>query len=233
MNMADDVGTFWKPYLDDAIHPVFHEHPPLVFWIQSIFFRIFGDGLYLETFYGALVGLIIMGCMALFWCRVRGDFQLPALGTWWPMLLIVSLPIYTYIMQTNRLVCTYTILAILPTYASYRSMTDDRRPEHGPFQPVVRGIYLFGIYGQGTGGFFHICGAGHRLDRIQSKIIPSRFQHPADSGRFRTGFIGNLFVIPRESGFLERFLESPGRVQPEKRTGGRGHPLVSGRTLGC
>jgi len=42
MNMADDVGTFWKPYLDDAIHPVFHEHPPLGFWIQSIFFRIFG-----------------------------------------------------------------------------------------------------------------------------------------------------------------------------------------------
>jgi 4-amino-4-deoxy-L-arabinose transferase-like glycosyltransferase len=50
-NLSDGVGTFWKPYLDDRIHPVFHEHPPLVFWIQSLFFRFFGDGPYLESFF--------------------------------------------------------------------------------------------------------------------------------------------------------------------------------------
>ena len=43
-NLADGVGTFWKPYLDDHLHPVFHEHPPFVFWFQSLFFRIFGNG---------------------------------------------------------------------------------------------------------------------------------------------------------------------------------------------
>jgi len=156
MNMADDVGTFWKPYLDDAIHPVFHEHPPLVFWIQSIFFKIFGDGLYLETFYGAFVGLIIMGCMALFWRRVRGDFHLPALGTWWPMLLIVSLPIYTYIMQTNRLICTYTILAILPTYASYRSMIGNR---HMVLFSLLSGVLIYlGLIAKGPVAFFTFAG---------------------------------------------------------------------------
>ena len=35
-NLADGVGTFWKPYLDDYLHPVFHEHPPFVFWLQSL-----------------------------------------------------------------------------------------------------------------------------------------------------------------------------------------------------
>ena len=39
-NMADGVGTFWKPYLDGAIHPVFHEHPPLVVELDVIV----GDG---------------------------------------------------------------------------------------------------------------------------------------------------------------------------------------------
>ena len=72
-NMADGVGTFWKPYLDDTIHPVFHEHPPLVFWIQSHFFKLFGDGPYLEAFYGLWVGLVILACMAWFWRRVRQD----------------------------------------------------------------------------------------------------------------------------------------------------------------
>jgi len=48
-NLADGLGTFWKPYLEDYRHPVFHEHPPLVYWIQSLFFRIFGDGAYFEA----------------------------------------------------------------------------------------------------------------------------------------------------------------------------------------
>ena len=82
LNMADGLGTFWKPYLDDTIHPVFHEHPPLVFWIQSIFFRLFGDGPYFENFYGFWAGLIILGCMALFWQQVRRDFGLSAIGNW-------------------------------------------------------------------------------------------------------------------------------------------------------
>jgi len=126
-NMADGVGTFWKPYLEDAIHPVFHEHPPLVFWIQSIFFRLFGDGPYFENFYGFFAGLIILGCMAWFWQQVRRDFGLSSIGNWWPILLIVPLPLFTYTMQTNRIVVTYTILAILPTYVAYRSVIGSKR----------------------------------------------------------------------------------------------------------
>ena len=153
MNMADDVGSFWKPYLDDHIHPVFHEHPPLVFWIQSIFFRIFGDGLYLESFYGALVGLVILGCMALFWQRVRSDFKLPPVGIWWPVLMMISLPIYTYLMQTNRLICTYTILAILPTYASYRSMIGERH--HLILFSLLSGMLIYlGFIAKGPVAFF-------------------------------------------------------------------------------
>ena len=60
-NMAEGLGTFWNPYHDDLLHPVFHEHPPLVFWIQSFFFKLFGEGPYFESFYGLLVGLVIFG----------------------------------------------------------------------------------------------------------------------------------------------------------------------------
>lgn len=125
-NLADGLGTFWKPYHDDLLHPIFHEHPPLVFWIQSFFFKLFGEGPYFESFYGLLVGLVIFGCTACFWQQVRHDFRHSSLGNWWPILLLVSLPIFTYTLQVNRLVNTFTILAILATYVAYLSVIKNK-----------------------------------------------------------------------------------------------------------
>ena len=206
MNMADDVGTFWKPYLDDAIHPVFHEHPPLVFWIQSIFFRIFGDGLYLETFYGALVGLIIMGCMALFWCRVRGDFQLPALGTWWPMLLIGSLPIYAYIMQTNRLICTYTILAILATYASYRSMIGNR---HMVIFSLLSGVLIYlGLIAKGPVAFFTFAAPAIAWIAFKARFSRAVFSTLLAMAAFALILLATFYLFPESQDFWKGFWKA-------------------------
>ena len=139
-NLSDGVGTFWKPYLDDRIHPVFHEHPPLVFWIQSWAFRIFGDGPYLESFYGFFIGFVILGGMAWFWRRVRLDFQFPAVGYWWPMLLLTILPMFTYFLQTNRIVNTWTVLAIAATYVSYRSTLTAR---HHILFSLLAGVLIY------------------------------------------------------------------------------------------
>lgn len=65
-NMADGLGSFWKPYHDDFGYQVFHEHPPFVFWLQSLFFRLFGNGPYLEGFYGFFIGLLILSGTGLF-----------------------------------------------------------------------------------------------------------------------------------------------------------------------
>jgi len=151
-NLSDGVGTFWKPYLDDRIHPVFHEHPPLVFWIQSLFFRFFGDGPYLESFYGFFIGIVILGCMAWFWQRVRRDFQLPAVGNWWPMLLLVPLPLFTYILQTNRIVNTWTVFAITATYISYRSTLAIKH--HFFYSLLSGGLIYLGFLAKGPVAFF-------------------------------------------------------------------------------
>jgi hypothetical protein len=151
-NMADGLGSFWQPYHDDFGYQIFHEHPPLVFWIQSIFFRIFGDGPYLETFYGFVMGLIILFCTGLFWQQVRRDFQCPAIGNWWPMLLLVPLPIFTYILAINRIVNTWTLLAIIATYLAYLSTIKTR---HTVYFSILAGsaIYL-GFIAKGPVAFF-------------------------------------------------------------------------------
>jgi 4-amino-4-deoxy-L-arabinose transferase-like glycosyltransferase len=151
-NMADGLGSFWKPYHDDFKHPVFHEHPPLVYWIQSFFFKLFGDGPYLEAFYGLFAGLVILGCTAWFWRRVHRDFQLSSTGNWWPMLLLVSLPLFTYTLQVNRLINTYVILAILAAYAAYLSAMRDR---HWVFFSLLSGVLIYlGFIAKGPVAFF-------------------------------------------------------------------------------
>jgi 4-amino-4-deoxy-L-arabinose transferase-like glycosyltransferase len=151
-NMADGLGSFWKPYHDDFGYLVFHEHPPLVFWIQSIFFRIFGDGPYLESFYGLFMGLLIVGGTGWFWQRVRRDFQLFPIGSWWPMLLLVPLPIFTYILPINRIVNTWTLLAIIATYLAYLSSVKTRHTIY--FSILAGGAIYLGFIAKGPVAFF-------------------------------------------------------------------------------
>jgi 4-amino-4-deoxy-L-arabinose transferase-like glycosyltransferase len=151
-NLADGVGTFWRLYLDDLIHPVFHEHPPLVFWIQSIFFRVFGNGPHLEAFYGFFIGLTILFFTALFWQQIRRDFQFPYVGSWWPMLLLVPIPIFTYILQINRIVNTWTVIAIIATYLAYLSTAKTRLTV---FYSILTGVFIYlGFIAKGPVAFF-------------------------------------------------------------------------------
>jgi 4-amino-4-deoxy-L-arabinose transferase-like glycosyltransferase len=121
-NMADGRGSLWKPYFSDTFGRTYREHPPLMWWIQSLGFRVFGDGPYFEGLYGLAVALAILACTALFWNRVRGDFELPPAGAWWPILLLVSIPVFSYLCQTNRMVFSFTVFVIPAAFFAYRSM---------------------------------------------------------------------------------------------------------------
>ena len=75
-NLSEGYGSFWSTYLSDTRHPDWHEHPPLVFWIQGLFIKTFGDGPYFEGVYGFFAGFIILFLTALFWQQVQHDFRL-------------------------------------------------------------------------------------------------------------------------------------------------------------
>jgi 4-amino-4-deoxy-L-arabinose transferase-like glycosyltransferase len=125
-NLAEGHGDFWSTYLSDTLHPNWHEHPPLVFWIQGLFMRAFGDGPYFEGVYGFFVGLVILFLTTVFWQQVQRDFRLTLAGGWWPVFLLVSLPTFGYYMQTNRLAITFMIVALLAVLAAYRSIVAGR-----------------------------------------------------------------------------------------------------------
>ncbi len=206
LNMADGLGSFWRPYLDDTIHPVFHEHPPLVFWIQSIFFRLFGDGPYFENFYGFWAGLIILGCMALFWQQVRRDFGLSALGNWWPLLLIVPLPLFTYTMQTNRLVVTYTILAILPAYAAYRSVIGNKRTI---LFSLASGVLIYlGFIAKGPVAFFALAVPAIAWLALEAKLSKVVISTLLAAVTFTVVLLATFHFFPESADFWRGFWKA-------------------------
>lgn len=69
-NMAEGLGTFWRPYFADVAFPVFYEHPPLALGIQALFFKLFGDTIYIERVYSLLNLLLSVFLIARIWKRI-------------------------------------------------------------------------------------------------------------------------------------------------------------------
>ncbi|MGK0366790.1 MAG: 4-amino-4-deoxy-L-arabinose transferase-like glycosyltransferase, partial [Saprospiraceae bacterium] len=70
-NQAEGFGSFWQPIFTDTwnkhgVH-TFHEHPPLVFGIQSLFFKILGTSIYVERFYSFLTAFFTAWLIHLNW----------------------------------------------------------------------------------------------------------------------------------------------------------------------
>ena len=69
-NMGIGIGTFWFPQYStlniDNI-PSFHEQLPLVFGIQSVFYRLLGDSMYIERFYTFLIILLHIVFISKLW----------------------------------------------------------------------------------------------------------------------------------------------------------------------
>ena len=116
-NLADGYGSMWflkYSHYGFAEHPTFHEHPPLIFWVQSLFFKLFGDGMWVERLYSyttAIVGawLIMKNWQVLF----PKHFKTTA---WLPILLWIIIPVGFWSYQNNMHENTLAIFALASVY---------------------------------------------------------------------------------------------------------------------
>ena len=130
-NLAEGLGSPWALHFSDGLFPVFREHPPLVFWLQSLFFRALGDGYLTERAYDLVVMLTTAVLMIALWRRLVAACRLDSLaGYWWlPLLLWVVVPKWSWTYRNNMLESTLTVFclaAVLLALAGLRS-ADTRR----------------------------------------------------------------------------------------------------------
>jgi hypothetical protein len=114
-NMADNYGSFWHPYYTATVYPTFYEHPPLGFWLQSWAYRLCGDAVYVEAWWGFGVGTLILVSLAGLWrCMTPPGATLA--GTWFPVLLFVVTPMTSWALANNMLENTLTLFIVLAVW---------------------------------------------------------------------------------------------------------------------
>ena len=97
-NMAENYGSFWRPYYTATVYPTFYEHPPLGFWLQSWMYRLCGDVVYLEALWGFVAGALILLGLGQVW-RYNKPQNSTLAGSWFPILLFVIIPMTSWILS--------------------------------------------------------------------------------------------------------------------------------------
>ncbi|MCB1644086.1 MAG: glycosyltransferase family 39 protein [Pseudomonadales bacterium] len=106
-------GSFWFPYsvFDE---PAFHHHPPLVFGLQSLFFRLLGTGFWVENVYQIVLLLQTIWLLTNIWGRRGG---------WYVIFLWLTMPTVALIYTDNFLEVTLTLFAVMSVWAQQRAVT--------------------------------------------------------------------------------------------------------------
>jgi len=76
-NMAEGTGSAWSPHFSSTLFPVFAEHPPLMMWLESLGFRVFGDTIAVEKGFSLLTFLAAALLLWNIWARLHnGDVEM-------------------------------------------------------------------------------------------------------------------------------------------------------------
>ena len=133
-NMAENYGSFWQPYYTATVSPTFYEHPPLGFWLQSWAYRLCGDSVYVEAWWGFGVGILILLVLASIWrCLTPQGYALT--GTWFPIMLFIVTPMTSWAVANNMLETTMTFFILLAVLLCLLSLDN----------PIIFFSCLYGI----------------------------------------------------------------------------------------
>ena len=119
-NLAEGTGSFWQLHFTATSYPIFYEHPPLAMGLQSIFFKIFGDSVYVERFYSLLTFIITGLIIHLIWQNISNK-KIKNLS-WIPLLFWIIIPLNSWACSNNMLENTMNIFVCLSILFALQSL---------------------------------------------------------------------------------------------------------------
>jgi 4-amino-4-deoxy-L-arabinose transferase-like glycosyltransferase len=130
-NLGNGIGSFWFP-ISDATWLVdgkasFHEHPPLIFGIQSLFFRFLGNSMYVERFYIFLIACLTAFVIYLIWKEIFRSNREMLKFSWLPVLLWIITPVAHWSFNNNMQENTMGIFSILAVYFILRALNNESK----------------------------------------------------------------------------------------------------------
>lgn len=157
-NLALNKATFWMPYLSSSWSKMysnyFLEHPPLVYYLQSKFFLVFGNGVFTEKIYCFFAFAICAFLISKIWRLIFKDDQQIKNYWWLAVLLWFITPSVFWSFGNNMLENTLTIMVLAASYFALKAIYSNG------FNLVyifIAGCFVFlGSLSKGLPGFFPI-----------------------------------------------------------------------------
>ena len=102
-NLSNGIGTFWNLHFTETFMSDFHEHPPLAFGIQSIFYTVFGESRFVDKAYSIFTVIIVAFIIVKIWQTLNYKHG------WLPLFLWIITPTVFWSSYNNLLENTLTI----------------------------------------------------------------------------------------------------------------------------
>lgn len=100
-NLSEGIGSFWLPHFSKTLYPFFEQQPPLGFGIQSVFFTLLGQTIFVERFYSFLTALITAYLIILLWRQTFNNNEKNS--SWLPVLIWITIPVCFWAYSNNVL----------------------------------------------------------------------------------------------------------------------------------
>ncbi|MDG2343189.1 MAG: glycosyltransferase family 39 protein [Flavobacteriales bacterium] len=122
-NLANGHGDFFNLHYTKTIHAKFHEHPPLVFIIQSFFFKAFGSSFYTERVFGLFISLLTVFGIAKVWCLFHDKEQQKF--NWVPIVIWLCVPLVMWSYRNNVLENTMGVFTLFASFFILKSLINN------------------------------------------------------------------------------------------------------------
>jgi len=143
-NMADEMGTFWKPFHPYYPNEIFPYHPPLGFWLQSWVYKIMGNSHLIDGIYGLICSVLMFFLMHQIWKNELKNQTDKLSGVWPSILILAFMPMVTWSFSNNMLENSLVVFSLLAVYL--QSAGQYELPFRRPVYFLLSGVILaFGI----------------------------------------------------------------------------------------
>jgi len=118
-NLSVGEGSFWSLHYITLPGFTFNGHPPLAFFLESLFFKIFGDHFFIERLYSVLMAALSAHGIMLIWKELQHERKV--YSSWLPLLLWLIIQLVSWSYQNNLLENTLSVFTLYSAWFLLRS----------------------------------------------------------------------------------------------------------------
>jgi len=137
INLSNGVGSFWAP-LYSKYGGIFYEHPPLLMYIESIFFSVFGDSVYVEDLYNTVIFVSTIYLIYIVWKLLVDDKEVDLVA--FPLLFFVLGQEVQLRYPNTMLECGMTLIILISLFVFLKTV--EKVSVIGASVPIGLGAFL-------------------------------------------------------------------------------------------